>query len=268
MSAEKKKRVTQNDVARRANVSNAVVSYVINGGPRPTTAIFAANDSLASGALAALQERGLRVRDDVAVIGYDDDELVVERSSQPLTTMRLPSMEMGQRAAEFIYHNGSCAGGPVTAGTLRSGIARSCYSTCSINDTPRELAMARTIIHLDLDAFFCACEEQRDPSLSGRAFAVGGRPEGRGVVSSAQHQPLPIATRLRCSFSLTRHPLKISHAQLEDAPAILALQYRAYQHEAALYHDPQLASLTEALAQAEATIKTILVSQRGNVSIG
>jgi DNA polymerase-4 len=47
--------------------------------------------------------------------------------------------------------------------------------------------MARTIIHLDLDAFFCACEEQRDPSLSGRAFAVGGRPEGRGVVSSASY---------------------------------------------------------------------------------
>jgi LacI family transcriptional regulator len=68
----------------------------------PPTAIFAANDSLASGALAALQERGLRVRDDVAIIGYDDDELVVERTSPPLTTMRLPSMQMGRRAAEFI----------------------------------------------------------------------------------------------------------------------------------------------------------------------
>ena len=41
----------------------------------------------------------------------------------------------------------------------------------------------RTIIHLDLDAFFCAVEEQRDPTLSGRPFAVGGRPEGRGVVA-------------------------------------------------------------------------------------
>jgi DNA polymerase IV len=45
----------------------------------------------------------------------------------------------------------------------------------------------RTIIHLDLDAFFCAVEEQRDPALRGKAFAVGGRPESRGVVSSASY---------------------------------------------------------------------------------
>jgi DNA polymerase-4 len=47
--------------------------------------------------------------------------------------------------------------------------------------------MARKILHLDLDAFFCAVEEQRDPALRGNALAVGGRPEERGVVASCSY---------------------------------------------------------------------------------
>src|SRR5512146_2634850 len=47
--------------------------------------------------------------------------------------------------------------------------------------------MTRKILHLDLDAFFCAVEEQRDPALRGIAFAVGGRPEERGVVASCSY---------------------------------------------------------------------------------
>jgi DNA polymerase-4 len=47
--------------------------------------------------------------------------------------------------------------------------------------------VARKIIHLDLDAFFCAVEELRDPTLKGRPFAVGGRPDERGVISSCSY---------------------------------------------------------------------------------
>lgn len=47
--------------------------------------------------------------------------------------------------------------------------------------------MLRTILHLDLDAFFCAVEELHDPSLRGKAFAVGGRPDQRGVVASCSY---------------------------------------------------------------------------------
>ena len=47
--------------------------------------------------------------------------------------------------------------------------------------------MPLTILHLDLDAFFCAVEETRNPELVGKAFAVGGKPDERGVVASCSY---------------------------------------------------------------------------------
>ena len=55
--------------------------------------------------------------------------------------------------------------------------------------------MPRTILHLDLDAFFCSVEENRNPDLRGKAFAVGGRPDERGVVASCSYAARKMGVR-------------------------------------------------------------------------
>jgi len=68
---------------------------------RPPTAIFCANDLMALGALEALKQLGKRVPDDVALIGYDDQE-ISRHTHPPLTTMVLPNYEMGRAAVEAL----------------------------------------------------------------------------------------------------------------------------------------------------------------------
>jgi DNA polymerase-4 len=63
----------------------------------------------------------------------------------------------------------------------------------------------RKILHLDLDAFFCAVEELRNPELRGKPFAVGGSPDRRGVVASCSyparafgvHSAMPMSQAVR-----------------------------------------------------------------------
>ena len=51
----------------------------------------------------------------------------------------------------------------------------------------KSIAPFHKILHIDLDAFFCAVEERLNPELKGKAFAVGGTPEERGVVTSCSY---------------------------------------------------------------------------------
>jgi LacI family transcriptional regulator len=67
----------------------------------PPTAIFAASDQMAFGVFEAVRRRGLRVPDDISVVGFDD--LPESRwSSPPLTTVRQPLTEMGGLAARTV----------------------------------------------------------------------------------------------------------------------------------------------------------------------
>ena len=67
--------------------------------PSPPTAIFCANDLMAVGCYEALRELGLKIPDDIAVMGYDDRE-IARHLHPPLTTVLLPHFEMGTIAAE------------------------------------------------------------------------------------------------------------------------------------------------------------------------
>lgn len=76
---------------------------------RPFSALFAFNDISAMGAIHALQEAGLRVPEDVSVIGFDD--VYFARFNNPaLTTIRQPLFEMGRIAAQSVLKRLSAKG--------------------------------------------------------------------------------------------------------------------------------------------------------------
>lgn len=70
-------------------------------GRRRFTALFAANDYSAFGAVAALREARLRVPEDVSVVGFDDMPPAAT-ARPPLTTVRQPTTDMGQRAVGLL----------------------------------------------------------------------------------------------------------------------------------------------------------------------
>jgi len=66
---------------------------------KPPTAVVCGSDILAFGALSECTARGLRVPEEISIVGFDDHEMAAHLR---LTTMQVPAVEMGQRAADYL----------------------------------------------------------------------------------------------------------------------------------------------------------------------
>lgn len=85
----------------------------------PPTALFCFNDRMAMGAYDALRKLGLTIPDDVAVMGFDNQEIIAAHLYPPLSTMQLPHYEMGQWAMRYLLeHGGDAAGLPLVHETI------------------------------------------------------------------------------------------------------------------------------------------------------
>lgn len=69
--------------------------------PSPPTAVFVAGDQMAIGAIEAVHKHGLRVPEDISIIGYDDIEMI-KYITPKLTTIRQDTDEIGEAAAELL----------------------------------------------------------------------------------------------------------------------------------------------------------------------
>ncbi len=92
--------IAEGDYSLRSGLEAA--RKLITADPKPT-AIFAANDDMAVGAMTAVMAAGFQIPGDISIAGYDDTRLA-SAVWPPLTTIRQPVVEMGRRAAERLMN--------------------------------------------------------------------------------------------------------------------------------------------------------------------
>ncbi|NOZ33329.1 MAG: LacI family DNA-binding transcriptional regulator [Alphaproteobacteria bacterium] len=72
------------------------------GNPDPPTVICCGNDKMAMRVYGLLSDRGLKIPEDISVVGYDDYRIISEQLHPPLTSASLPYEAMGARAAHML----------------------------------------------------------------------------------------------------------------------------------------------------------------------
>jgi LacI family repressor for deo operon, udp, cdd, tsx, nupC, and nupG len=83
-----------------SEAGQAAMAELLTRAQKPT-AVFAGNDEIAAGAIAAIRGAGLKVPDDVSVVGHDDQPL--SRLYDPqITTVHVPSFEVGYQAMKLL----------------------------------------------------------------------------------------------------------------------------------------------------------------------
>jgi LacI family transcriptional regulator len=93
--------VSTPNLTLQAGIAAADQILVLGPDERPT-ALFAANDLVALGLLQRLLAWGVKVPDDIALMGYDDIEFAAA-ATVPLSSVRAPREELGVRAAELLF---------------------------------------------------------------------------------------------------------------------------------------------------------------------
>ena len=144
----------------------------------PPTAIFAANDRMAVGALAAAHDHGLRVPDDLSLVGFDDIPAVSDLRP-PLTPVALPAYDTGAAAMGLLLQqlDGEGPGGADGPAVVRLPARCACGPQRALRppatDTPQpnprgEASMAN---HESLDGYTTDGESIRKHNLLTMSFA-------------------------------------------------------------------------------------------------
>ncbi len=130
-------------------------------------AVFAANDLMALGALRAARETGVAVPEELAIMGFDD--LEARFGDPPLSTVRQPTRELGERAAEFMVRQLRGEDVPLQSLFPPEVVVR---ATCGAPSSLRRAALESRESSLHQEPVFVALGEAAVPRPADRTEVV------------------------------------------------------------------------------------------------